>query len=83
MAFCVVCCLDDAVYLPDEELLKEYVLNDSGVCYQGNYNHITAKSWYYGQVSWKSWCFLIHFLAVTKYLILFFFILFIIYFNTC
>ncbi|XP_041376648.1 hemocyte protein-glutamine gamma-glutamyltransferase-like [Gigantopelta aegis] len=42
-------CKDDAVYLPDEELLKEYILNDSGVCYRGSRHQITAKPCYYGQ----------------------------------
>ncbi|XP_041375283.1 protein-glutamine gamma-glutamyltransferase 4-like [Gigantopelta aegis] len=40
-------CKDDDVYMPDH--LDEYVLNDSGVLYKGNYITPGAKKWNFGQ----------------------------------
>ncbi|KAJ8298605.1 hypothetical protein KUTeg_022665 [Tegillarca granosa] len=42
-------CQDDSVYFPDNKLLEEYVNNDSGVIFQGNYKQIGAKPWFFGQ----------------------------------
>ncbi|XP_064455201.1 hemocyte protein-glutamine gamma-glutamyltransferase-like [Ornithodoros turicata] len=42
-------CYEDYVYLEDEEMLKEYLLNDSGKLYQGNWDYPTGKRWYFGQ----------------------------------
>lgn len=42
-------CLDDEVYLANEEERKEYVLNDHGVIFMGNDKHISAVGWNYGQ----------------------------------
>ncbi|XP_046566653.1 protein-glutamine gamma-glutamyltransferase K-like [Haliotis rubra] len=42
-------CKDDVVYLPDPEWLAEAVENDSGVLYQGDYDNINGKPWYFGQ----------------------------------
>ncbi|XP_035824890.1 annulin [Aplysia californica] len=42
-------CKDDTVYLDDEKLLQEYVLNESGRIYSGNSRQITSKPWNFGQ----------------------------------
>uniref|UniRef100_A0A4W6DDJ8 protein-glutamine gamma-glutamyltransferase n=1 Tax=Lates calcarifer TaxID=8187 RepID=A0A4W6DDJ8_LATCA len=42
-------CKDDAVYLPDESLLQEYVMNEDGVIYMGAWNNIGSIPWNYGQ----------------------------------
>ncbi|KAA8590511.1 hypothetical protein FQN60_014445 [Etheostoma spectabile] len=42
-------CKDDVVYLPDESLLQEYVMNEYGVIYMGSWDHINSKPWNYGQ----------------------------------
>ncbi|KAM3609331.1 uncharacterized protein V6R79_013113 [Siganus canaliculatus] len=42
-------CKDDAVYLPDESSLQEYVLNEDGVIYMGTWDHIGNMPWNYGQ----------------------------------
>uniref|UniRef100_A0AAY4DHP4 protein-glutamine gamma-glutamyltransferase n=1 Tax=Denticeps clupeoides TaxID=299321 RepID=A0AAY4DHP4_9TELE len=42
-------CKADAVYLPDEELLQEYILNENGILYQGSWNQITSLPWNFGQ----------------------------------
>ncbi|XP_037307040.2 protein-glutamine gamma-glutamyltransferase 2-like [Pungitius pungitius] len=42
-------CKDDAVYLPDEKLLQEYIMNESGVIYMGSTERIDGISWSYGQ----------------------------------
>ncbi|XP_075938352.1 protein-glutamine gamma-glutamyltransferase 2-like [Anarhichas minor] len=42
-------CKDDVVYLPDESLLQEYVMNEDGVIYMGSWDSITSISWSYGQ----------------------------------
>ncbi|XP_076846962.1 protein-glutamine gamma-glutamyltransferase 2-like [Brachyhypopomus gauderio] len=39
----------DCVYLPNEELLQEYVLNENGVLYQGSWDEITSLPWNFGQ----------------------------------
>lgn len=41
---------DDAVYLPDESLLREYVLNEDGAIYMGTWDNIQGTPWNYGQV---------------------------------
>ncbi|XP_045193132.2 protein-glutamine gamma-glutamyltransferase K-like [Mercenaria mercenaria] len=42
-------CKDDFVYLYDENLLDEYILNDTGEIYAGNCRKISPKPWVYGQ----------------------------------
>ncbi|XP_069113007.1 hemocyte protein-glutamine gamma-glutamyltransferase-like [Argopecten irradians] len=42
-------CKDDQVYLHDDGLLKEYVLNDTGNIFVGNYKYNSAKPWAFGQ----------------------------------
>lgn len=42
---------EDAVYLDDEKEKEEYVLNDIGVIFYGDFNDIKSRSWSYGQVS--------------------------------
>uniref|UniRef100_A0A8D0D1U1 protein-glutamine gamma-glutamyltransferase n=1 Tax=Sander lucioperca TaxID=283035 RepID=A0A8D0D1U1_SANLU len=42
-------CKDDVVYLPDESLLQEYVMNEDGVIYRGTWDHIKSNPWNYGQ----------------------------------
>ncbi|XP_070686853.1 protein-glutamine gamma-glutamyltransferase 2 [Pempheris klunzingeri] len=42
-------CKDDAVYLPDETLLQEYVMNEDGVIYMGSWDYIKSIPWNYGQ----------------------------------
>ncbi|XP_068458585.1 protein-glutamine gamma-glutamyltransferase 2 [Clinocottus analis] len=42
-------CKDDVVYLPDQSLLQEYVMNEDGVIYRGSSDSITYMSWSYGQ----------------------------------
>lgn len=42
-------CQEDLVYMPQEELLKEYIFNDTGKLYQGNYDYPTGKRWFFGQ----------------------------------
>ncbi|XP_059544514.1 coagulation factor XIII A chain [Myotis daubentonii] len=42
-------CEDDAVYLDDEREREEYVLNDIGVIFYGDFNNIKSRSWSYGQ----------------------------------
>ena len=46
----VLCFLDDAVYMPDEEEREEYVLNDHGLVFQGNKLRPRGKDWNFGQV---------------------------------
>jgi hypothetical protein len=43
--------IDDDVYLTTTDLLKEYVLNDTGAVFQGNYKQIHAKVWNFAQVN--------------------------------
>ncbi|MBN3311030.1 TGM2 glutamyltransferase, partial [Amia calva] len=42
-------CKDDLVYLPEEEQLQEYILNESGLLYQGSWDQISAMPWDFGQ----------------------------------
>lgn len=41
---------DDQVFMATEGLLDEYILNESGAIYGGNYHQIGAKPWNFGQV---------------------------------
>uniref|UniRef100_A0A4W4FZT3 protein-glutamine gamma-glutamyltransferase n=1 Tax=Electrophorus electricus TaxID=8005 RepID=A0A4W4FZT3_ELEEL len=50
--FASVCALlsaADCVYLADEQLLQEYVLNENGILYQGSWDQITSLPWNFGQ----------------------------------
>lgn len=42
---------DDAVYLSDESLLQEYVLNEDGAIYMGTWDNMQCLPWNYGQVT--------------------------------
>ncbi|XP_071340472.1 coagulation factor XIII A chain-like [Trachinotus anak] len=42
-------CPEDAVFLPNEAERREYVLNDSGVIYQGSVGAVSHRNWMYGQ----------------------------------
>ncbi|XP_012872168.1 PREDICTED: coagulation factor XIII A chain [Dipodomys ordii] len=42
-------CEEDAVYLDDEKERQEYVLNDIGVIFYGDFNNVKSRSWSYGQ----------------------------------
>ncbi|XP_047203010.1 protein-glutamine gamma-glutamyltransferase 2 [Girardinichthys multiradiatus] len=42
-------CKDDVVYLPDEKLLHEYVMNEDGVIFMGTWDYIRNIPWNYGQ----------------------------------
>uniref|UniRef100_A0A7N5JVP0 Coagulation factor XIII A chain n=1 Tax=Ailuropoda melanoleuca TaxID=9646 RepID=A0A7N5JVP0_AILME len=42
-------CEEDAVYLDDDKEREEYVLNDIGVIFYGDFNDIKTRSWSYGQ----------------------------------
>ncbi|XP_013883927.1 protein-glutamine gamma-glutamyltransferase 2 [Austrofundulus limnaeus] len=42
-------CRDDVVYLPDERLLQEYIMNENGLIYKGSWNYITVQHWNFGQ----------------------------------
>ncbi|KAM5299174.1 coagulation factor XIII A chain [Ctenodactylus gundi] len=42
-------CEEDAVYLENEREREEYVLNDIGVIFYGDFNDIKSRSWSYGQ----------------------------------
>lgn len=46
-----VCQPDDAVYLSDESLLQEYVINEDGAIYMGTWDNIQCIPWNYGQVT--------------------------------
>lgn len=39
------------MYLDDEKEREEYVLNDIGVIFYGDFSDIKSRSWSYGQVS--------------------------------
>lgn len=39
------------MYLDNEKEREEYVLNDIGVIFYGDFNDIKSRSWSYGQVS--------------------------------
>ncbi|XP_038662778.1 protein-glutamine gamma-glutamyltransferase 2 isoform X1 [Scyliorhinus canicula] len=43
-------CAEDAVYLPDEDLLQEYILNENGLLYHGSYANIYTLPWNFGQL---------------------------------
>ncbi|GFO23755.1 hemocyte protein-glutamine gamma-glutamyltransferase-like [Plakobranchus ocellatus] len=43
-------CKDDQVYLHDEDLLREYVLKETGKIYCGSARNITSRPWNFGQV---------------------------------
>ncbi|XP_065150833.2 coagulation factor XIII A chain-like [Paramisgurnus dabryanus] len=40
---------EDQVYMPRDSDRQEYVLNDVGVIFNGEFNNITSRSWNYGQ----------------------------------
>ncbi|XP_055029323.2 protein-glutamine gamma-glutamyltransferase 2 [Misgurnus anguillicaudatus] len=42
-------CKEDSVYLPSEEKLQEYILNENGIVYQGSWDDITTVPWNFGQ----------------------------------
>ncbi|XP_059152311.1 annulin-like [Physella acuta] len=42
-------CKDDLVYMNDQNLLKEYILNENGQIYSGNKTTITSKPWNFAQ----------------------------------
>ncbi|GFO37575.1 hemocyte protein-glutamine gamma-glutamyltransferase-like [Plakobranchus ocellatus] len=42
-------CKEDAVYMSNENLLKEYVLNETGFVYMGTKDSITQRPWNFGQ----------------------------------
>ncbi|XP_029378888.1 protein-glutamine gamma-glutamyltransferase 2 [Echeneis naucrates] len=42
-------CKDDVVYLPDEQQLQEYIMNEDGMIFIGSWNDIKSMSWNYGQ----------------------------------
>ncbi|KAM6169267.1 protein-glutamine gamma-glutamyltransferase 4-like [Rhynchocyon petersi] len=44
-------CKEDAVFMPNEEERTEYILNDSGYVYMGDFRSIQEKPWNFGQVS--------------------------------
>lgn len=44
------CILDDLVYMREDHLLKEYILNETGKIYSGSWNSISSKPWSFGQV---------------------------------
>lgn len=49
---CVCVCLEDCAYYPREwqQDLQEYILNDSGMLFQGTATSILHRDWMYGQV---------------------------------
>lgn len=51
VCLCVCCQPDDAVYLSDESLLQEYVINEDGAMYMGTWDNIQCIPWNYGQVT--------------------------------
>ena len=40
----------DQVYMDKDEDRQEYVMNDVGIIYNGEFNNITSRSWNFGQV---------------------------------
>uniref|UniRef100_UPI00398F1EEE protein-glutamine gamma-glutamyltransferase 2 n=1 Tax=Pristiophorus japonicus TaxID=55135 RepID=UPI00398F1EEE len=42
-------CQEDAVYLPDEDLREEYILNENGLLYHGSHANIYPLQWNFGQ----------------------------------
>ena len=52
---------EDEVYMNSAEDLKEYVLRQNGIVYQGSNSRPYSKRWYFGQVKnnfYLFWCFL-------------------------
>lgn len=45
-----MCAVDDAVYIPDEKLLQEYIMNENGIIYVGTSDYIHSRHWHFGQV---------------------------------
>lgn len=41
---------DDLVFMNEQNLLKEYILNENGQIYSGNKTTITSKPWNFAQV---------------------------------
>ncbi len=46
-----IACTDDVVCMKGEMELDEYVMNDGGRIFSGNYKKIKSKPWDYGQVN--------------------------------
>lgn len=42
--------IDDQVYLHEQDLLNEYILNDKGRIYVGNQKSMNGRKWNFGQV---------------------------------
>ncbi|XP_061535440.1 protein-glutamine gamma-glutamyltransferase 2-like [Phycodurus eques] len=42
-------CKDDVVYLPNENFIQEYVMNENGIIFMGTWNAITGRRWNFGQ----------------------------------
>ncbi|KAJ8303347.1 hypothetical protein KUTeg_019743 [Tegillarca granosa] len=42
-------CKDDAVYMPEQNLLDEYILNQTGKIYVGNQRRLCGRRWNFGQ----------------------------------
>uniref|UniRef100_A0A3B4XS77 protein-glutamine gamma-glutamyltransferase n=1 Tax=Seriola lalandi dorsalis TaxID=1841481 RepID=A0A3B4XS77_SERLL len=42
-------CQDDAVFVPNDGERREYVLNDTGVIFQGSVGAVSHRNWTYGQ----------------------------------
>uniref|UniRef100_A0A8C4S026 protein-glutamine gamma-glutamyltransferase n=1 Tax=Erpetoichthys calabaricus TaxID=27687 RepID=A0A8C4S026_ERPCA len=42
-------CKDDPVYLPQQQMLQEYILNENGILFQGSWNNIYSVPWNFGQ----------------------------------
>ena len=40
---------EDSVYVEDEEMIQEYVMNETGRLYVGSKKQITSKPWVFGQ----------------------------------
>uniref|UniRef100_A0A8C2PW30 protein-glutamine gamma-glutamyltransferase n=1 Tax=Cyprinus carpio TaxID=7962 RepID=A0A8C2PW30_CYPCA len=40
---------EDLVYMPRDTDRQEYVMNDVGIIYNGEYNNITSRAWNFGQ----------------------------------
>jgi transglutaminase 1 len=49
MSLMRMCDADDQVYMPDERLLDEYVLNDIGKIWVGPYGSSKGREWIFGQ----------------------------------
>ncbi|KAH3768656.1 hemocyte protein-glutamine gamma-glutamyltransferase-like [Dreissena polymorpha] len=42
-------CKEDGVFMKDEHLLNEYILNETGKIYSGSHKRISPKPWVFGQ----------------------------------